>query len=252
MVPSGGCRRTTPMDGEARGRGRGEEVAAMSSNIVVRSRSVLLSVRTALLVTLGALAAIWVVQGFNAADGYRLDGSFGLVARNVGSLPHIIAVPFLHASVEHIESNTVPLAITTFLVALDGVRRWAYVTALVVVIGGIGYWLLGPSNVAVVGASGLIFGYLGYLVARGFFAHSIWQAVWQILLGVAVALYYQWTLVLLYPSAEVDAMHISWQGHLTGLLSGIIAAVMLGRRPARLEPALPAPPAAPQFPAPYL
>ena len=225
----------------------------MSSNVVVHGRSVLLSVRTALVVTLAALAAIWLVQGFNAADGYRLDGSFGLVARHLDSLPHIIAVPLLHASVEHIESNTVPLAVTCFLVALDGARRWAYVTALVVVLGGLGYWLLGPSNVAVVGASGLIFGYLGYLVARGFFAHSIWQAVWQILLGVAVALYYQWTLVLLYPSAEVNAMHISWQGHLTGLLAGIAAAVVLGRRPGRTELEPPAmPQAGPGFPAPYL
>jgi membrane associated rhomboid family serine protease len=224
----------------------------MSSNMVVRGRSVLYSVRTALLVTVGSLAAIWVVQGFNAADGYQLDASFGLVARNLDRLPDIIAVPFLHASVEHIESNSVPLAVTTFLVALDGVRRWAYVTALIVVLGGIGYWLLGPSNEAMVGASGLIFGYLGYLVARGFFAHSIWQGVWQLLLGVAVALYYQWTLVLLYPSAEVNAMHISWQGHLTGLAAGIIAAVMLGRKPAPLEPALPTPPPGPQFPTPYL
>ena len=225
----------------------------MSSNtMVLHGRSALYSVRTALAVTLATLAAIWVVQGFNAADGYRLDGSFGLVARQLGSLPHIIAVPFLHASTEHIESNTVPLAVTTFLVALDGLRRWAYVTALIVVLGGVGYWLLGPSGVAVVGASGLIFGYLGYLVARGFFAHSVWQAVWQIVLGVLVALYYQWTLVLLYPSAEVTAMHISWQGHLTGLLGGIGAAVLLGRRPAQPDTGLPTPPTAPSFPAPYL
>jgi membrane associated rhomboid family serine protease len=224
----------------------------MSSNIGLRSRSVLYSVRTALAVTLAALTAIWLVQGVNAADGYRLDGSFGLVARQLDSLPHIVAVPFLHASVQHIESNSIPLAVTTFLVALDGLRRWAYVTALIVLLGGAGYWLLGPSAVTVVGASGLIFGYLGYLVARGFFAHSLWLAAWQILLGVLVAMYYQWTLVLLYPSAEVTAMHISWQGHLTGLLGGIAAAAVLGRRPAPAQPVLPAPPSGPQFPTPYL
>jgi len=227
---------------------------AGSGNMALRGKSVLFSVRTAVLVTVAAIAAIWVVQGFNAADGYRLDGDLGLTARSLGSLPHIIAVPFLHVSMEHIESNTVPLAVTTFLVALDGLRRYLYVTAIIIVVGGLGYWMLGPSNVTMVGASGLIFGYLGYLVARGFFARSTWQAVWQLLLGVAVAVYYQWTLVLLYPSAEVTTMHISWQGHLTGLLSGIFAAVALGLRPAALEPTpltptLPPPDA--RFPSPY-
>lgn len=224
----------------------------MSSNIAVRGRSVLFSVRTALLVTLLSLAAIWIVQAFNAADSYQLDGSLGLVARNLDSLPHVVAVPFLHVSVEHIESNSVPLAVTTFLVALDGVRRYAYVTGLVVVLGGLLYWLVGPSNTTMVGASGLIFGYLGYLVTRGFFARSVWQAIWQILLGVAVAVYYQWTLVLLYPSAEVNTMHISWQGHLTGLFAGIFAAVALGRRPASIDqPTQPPFPPNPQFPSPY-
>jgi membrane associated rhomboid family serine protease len=223
-------------------------------SVAVRSgKSVLFSVRTAVLVTVAAIAAIWLVQGFNAADGYRLDGEFGLTSRSLASLPHIITVPFLHVSVEHIESNTVPLAVTTFLVALDGLRRYLYVTGIVIVVGGLGYWLLGPSNETMVGASGLIFGYLGYLVVRGFFARSVWQAVWQLLLGVAVAVYYQWTLVLLYPSAEVTTMHISWQDHLTGLLSGIIAAVALGRRPAgaELPPPNPALPPEVRFPSPY-
>lgn len=225
----------------------------MSSNMAVRSRSVFFSVRTAVVVTVLAIVAIWLVQGFNAADGYRLDGEFGLTARSLGSLPHIVAVPFLHVSVEHIESNTVPLAVTTFLVALDGLRRYLYVTAIIVVVGGLGYWLLGPSGVTMVGASGLIFGYLGYLVARGFFAQSLWQAVWQLVLGVAVAVYYQWTLVLLYPSAEVNTMHISWQGHLTGLLSGIFGAIVLGRRPAALTPPPTTPTLPPdsRFPSPY-
>jgi len=224
----------------------------MSSNMAVRSRSVFFSVRTAAVVTVAAIVAIWLVQGFNAADGYRLDGELGLTARNLGSLPHIVAVPFLHVSVEHIESNTVPLAVTTFLVALDGLRRYAYVTGIIVAIGGIGYWLLGPSGVTMVGASGLIFGYLGYLVVRGFFAQSAWQAVWQLLLGIAVAVYYQWTLVLLYPSAEVNTMHISWQGHLTGLLAGVFAAIALGRRPAAIDPPhTPVLPPDSRFPSPY-
>ncbi|MGH3417456.1 MAG: rhomboid family intramembrane serine protease, partial [Actinocrinis sp.] len=136
----------------------------------------------------------------------------------------------LHASLEHIESNTPPLALLTFLAALDGVKRFLYAAVMIVVVGGIGTWLFSPSNTNTVGASGLIFGLLGYVAVRGLFAPTLWQKVWQIAVGVAVFAYYQWTLVLLYPSATVSAEHISWQGHLSGLIAGVLAAVLAWRR----------------------
>lgn len=206
-----------------------------TDRLKAQGASMLAEMRVAAEVTVFVVALMWVVQAFNAADGYRLDAEYGIVARSITDLPHIITAPFLHLGLDHIESNTPPLALLTFLAALDGIKRFLYAAAIIIVVGGLGTWLVSPGNTDTVGASGLIFGLLGYVVVRGLFARSVWQAVWQIAVGVAVFVYYQWTLVLLYPSATVNAMHISWQGHLCGLLAGILAAVLAWRRGRRLD-----------------
>lgn len=206
-----------------------------TDRLKAQGASMLAELRVAAEVTVFVVALIWVVQAFNAADGYRLDADYGIVARNISSLPHIVTAPFLHLGLDHIESNTPPLALLTFLAALGGIRRFVYAAAIIIVVGGLGTWLVSPSNSDTVGASGLIFGLLGYVAVRGLFARSPWQAVWQIAVGIAVFVYYQWTLVLLYPSATVSAMHISWQGHLCGLIAGILAAVLMWRRGRRLD-----------------
>ena len=197
--------------------------------------SVLAELRLAAEVAVFVIALIWLVQAFNAADGYRLDAHYGIIARSVPDLPHVITSPFLHLGVDHIESNTPPLALLTFLAALDGIKRFLYAATVIIVIGGLGTWLFSPAGSDTVGASGVIFGLLGYVGVRGLFARAPVQAAWQIAVGVAVFVYYQWTLALLYPSATVDAMHISWQGHLCGLIAGILAAVLMWRRGRRLD-----------------
>jgi membrane associated rhomboid family serine protease len=199
-----------------------------------RGAAALVELRLAAEATVFLVGLIWLVQGINVLDGYRLDGGFGIVARSPSSLPHILTAPFLHVSMDHIESNTPPLALLSFLAALGGIRRFLFAAATIVVVGGLGTWLVSPANVATVGASGLIFGLLGYVAVRGLFAPTLWQKAWQLVVGIAVFIYYQWSLALLYPSATVTAMHISWQGHLCGLLAGILAAVLMWRRGKRV------------------
>jgi membrane associated rhomboid family serine protease len=200
-----------------------------------RGAAALVDLRLAAEITVFVIGLIWLVQGVNVLDGYRLDGELGIVARSPSSLAHILTAPFLHLSMAHIESNTPPLALLTFLAALGGIKRFLFAAVTIIVVGGLGTWLVSPSNSYTVGASGLIFGLLGYVAVRGLFAREWWQKIWQLAVGVAVFIYYQWTLVLLYPSATVNAMHISWQGHLCGLLAGILAAVLLWRRGKRLD-----------------
>lgn len=187
-------------------------------------RGVWLAIQQAGLVSLALIAVIWVVQGINAADDYRLDARFGLVSRDSSSLWHIFTMPFLHLNMEHIESNTMPLLILSFVAALGGLRYFWMATLFIVVVDGLGTWLISPSDVNTVGASGLIFGYLGFVVARGLFTRRIWQAA----IGALMAIYYFWTLPLLFPDAVTTQNNISWQGHLCGLIAGIGAALLVG------------------------
>jgi membrane associated rhomboid family serine protease len=203
----------------------------------VHARRWLTEARVAAEASVFLVVLIWAVQGVNVLDHYGLDHRFGIVSREPSTLPYILTAPFLHVSVTHIESNTLPLAILAFAAALGGLRRFLYVSAVIVLLGGLGTWLTSADNTVTVGASGLIFGYLGYVVTRGVFNRS----VWQIVLGVAVFAYYYWSLALLFPTSVVREMHISWQDHLSSFAAGIFAAYLAGRRRARSDELTPEP-----------
>jgi membrane associated rhomboid family serine protease len=183
------------------------------------------------LALVGAMAAVmWVVEVVNALDSYRLDVN-GIQPREVDGLDGILWAPFLHGSWGHLIGNTVPFLVLGAVVALGGLGRVALVTAIVAGVGGLGVWLFGPGNSVHIGASGLVFGYAGYLVARGFFSRSGLQLV----IGALVAVV--WGGTVLWSLIPRDG--ISWQGHLFGAVGGIVAARLLAPKPAEERPAAP-------------
>jgi membrane associated rhomboid family serine protease len=101
----------------------------------------------------------------------------------------------------------------------------AAVTVIVAVVGGLGTWLIAPENTVHIGASGIVFGFATYLVARGAYSRSIGQ----IALGIVVLAV--WGTTLLQGLVPEDG--ISWQGHLFGALGGVLAARLLHRRAVR-------------------
>jgi membrane associated rhomboid family serine protease len=115
----------------------------------------------------------------------------------------------------------IPFVFMGFFIALQGAKRLAQVTLIVVVVGGIGTWLVAPSNIPTIGASGVVFGYAGYLFARGFFDRSVSELLIGLLVGVV------WGVTLV--SSLVPHTGISWQGHLFGAVGGVVAASVLRR-----------------------
>jgi membrane associated rhomboid family serine protease len=105
---------------------------------------------------------------------------------------------------------------------LSGLRVWLFVTAFVVVVGDVATWLVAPSGI-VVGASALVFGWMGYLLARAYFSRRL---KW-ILTAVAVLIFFGTLLGNLLPS--VDA-RVSWQSHLCGFLAGVLVGWLLHPR----------------------
>jgi membrane associated rhomboid family serine protease len=172
----------------------------------------------------GIVALMWVIEIINTADSNGLDGD-GIYARNLDRVWGILTAPFIHASFAHLISNTIPLVFMGAIIALHGAARLAVVTAIVVVLGGIGTWLISPSGVSTIGASGLVFGYATYLLARGFFDRSLLELLTGLIVGAI------WGTVLI--ASLIPQQHISWQGHLSGAVAGVIAAYLLRRdRPA--------------------
>lgn len=165
------------------------------------------------------VVAIWLVYIINLVlfGGNLLY--FGIQPLDPASLPCILTSPLLHGSLEHIVSNTAPGALFAFLVGYSGKRVFWEVTAFVVCIGGIGTWLFGGVGTNHIGASGLVYGWLAYLLVRGFFNRS----GPQISLGVILAFLYSGLVWGMLPGTP----GVSWQAHLFGAVGGVVAAMII-------------------------
>ncbi|MFD3905989.1 rhomboid family intramembrane serine protease [Streptomyces sp. CB04723] len=182
---------------------------------------------TAGLLMAGWVALLWVLEGVDQVTGNALD-TYGISPREVAELRDVVPAAFLHSGWEHVASNSVPLLVLGFITALAGLRRFAAVVLTIIVASGLGIWLTAPANTVTLGASGVVFGLLGYLLVRGF----VDRRPWDVLIGIGVAVVYG---SLLWGVLPTDS-GISWQGHLFGLIGGVAAAFLFRRPPARRGP----------------
>ncbi|MFC5723943.1 rhomboid family intramembrane serine protease [Streptomyces gamaensis] len=180
--------------------------------------------RKAFFVMFGIVAAVWLAQLVNWAQGYALVREYGLRAGDVTSLPDILTAPLLHASWAHIESNSGPLFVFGFLAAYRGVARFLGVTLLIAVASGAAVWFLSQGGSVTVGASGLVYGYFGYVVVRGLFDRHLIDTLVGLVMGASFA--------FLLTTAVPGTPGISWQAHLGGLVGGLVGAWLFrDRRP---------------------
>jgi membrane associated rhomboid family serine protease len=167
------------------------------------------------------IPVLYLIELLDRATGHHLDQLGGIKPHEVSGLDGIVFAPFLHANFVHLYSNSVPLILTGTFVLARGVRRFLLVTALIAVASGLGVWLLGRGGTVVIGASGIIFGYLGYLLARGIVERS----PWGIAVGLLIGLLYGTQISGVLPTDQL----ISWQAHLFGFLGGVVAAIVFRR-----------------------
>ena len=178
----------------------------------------------AALIMLLLLAGMWMLELLDQLSGNQLD-QLGIHAREVDGMPEILTAPFLHAGWDHLMSNSLPFLVLGFLVLLSGLARWLVSSLIIIVISGMTAWLLTPANTIILGASGLIFGWLTYLLARG-----VWsRRPAQVVIAVLVLLVYGGLIWGVFPSGA----GISWQAHLGGAIAGVLAAWLLHRRASR-------------------
>jgi membrane associated rhomboid family serine protease len=175
-----------------------------------------------LLVLGGFVALLFAIELFNALMLRSLNRTFGLRPRSADGLLDIFTFPLLHANLNHLLSNSLPLIIFGFLVFLSGLRVFLTALAFSWLGSGVTVWMIGNGGITV-GASGLVFGLFAFLLVRGFFNHS-WR---QILLAVVLFMGYGSILLGLLPFV---AGYVSWQAHLGGAAGGVVAALLLRPR----------------------
>ncbi len=179
--------------------------------------------RSAGLLMVGWVALLWLLEVIDAVTGHALD-TYGVSPREVGELRDVIPAAFLHFGFDHVAANSLPLLVLGFLAALRGTGRFLAVVGIIIVVGGLGVWLTAPAGSVTAGASIVVFGLFGYLLVRGF----VDRVITDVIVGLVVAALYGSILWGVLPTEG----SVSWQGHLFGLLGGVLAAVLLRRRPA--------------------
>ncbi len=174
---------------------------------------------TAFRYAFGYLAAIWTVflVNFIFFGGYL--NNLGIHPLDTSSFLGIFLAPLLHADIGHIVSNSVPGAIFCFLIGYSGSKVFWEVTAFSVFSAGLGTWLFGGIGTNHIGASGLVYGWLTYLIVRGIFNRS----ARQIFLGLVLGFFYSGLIWGIFPGTP----GVSWQGHLFGALGGLLAGMII-------------------------
>ena len=171
-------------------------------------------------VVIAIMIAIEVIDVIVPADLDR----YGIRAQEPEGLPGILSAPWLHHGFGHLWSNAVPLFVLGWLTLLSGLRKFLLAVLGIVIVSGLAAWALtdGPGTQYVVGASGVVFGLLTYLLARGIITRDIRQ----IAVSVIVLILYGGVLWGVLPTQS----GVSWQGHLGGAVAGVLMAWLLNRQ----------------------
>lgn len=175
---------------------------------------------------IGAVVLLWVLEIIDTLLLHLLD-NFGIQARELDGLPGILFAPFLHVGFGHLLSNSLPLLVLGFLILVGsgGARRFVVSTVTSGLTSGIAAWILTPAHTLVMGASGVVFGWLTYLIARGALARD-WKSI---AISIFVLLVYGSVIWGVFPSTA----GVSWQAHLGGAIGGVLAAWLMHRRRSR-------------------
>jgi membrane associated rhomboid family serine protease len=174
-------------------------------------------------IVLGSIVAVlWLLE---IADALLLRGaldSFGIAPRALTSLPAVLVAPLLHAGFGHLLANTIPFVVLGWMVMWRRTGDLFVVLLASALASGLGVWLFGGAHTLHLGISGVIFGFFGFLLARGYYERSIG--------AIAVAL----VAFLLYGGILWGVLPlqqgVSWQGHLFGFVGGVVTAYVMARQ----------------------
>ncbi|MEO1621579.1 MAG: rhomboid family intramembrane serine protease, partial [Cyanobacteria bacterium J06632_3] len=166
----------------------------------------------------GVVCVLWAIEIVDAVVFAGGLDQFGIHPRSISGLWGILFAPFLHGDFAHLLSNTIPFITLSWLIMLRATEDWLAVSLIAALVGGLGTWLFGAPSSVHIGASGVIFGYFGFLLLRGYFERSL------VAISFSVLVFFMYGGILWGVLPRLDGAPISWEGHLFGFVGGILAA----------------------------
>ena len=175
------------------------------------------NVGTSVVLVGALLAAMWLIEALDTfALSDRLQGN-GILPRSIAGLDGVLWSPFLHSGFPHLISNSIPFGVLSLLILTGGRPRYLKASAIIIVLGGLLVWAFAIGrNENHIGASGWVFGMLGFLLA----AAVLEKRPLSIVAGLIAVVFYGGTILVNF----VPTAGISWEGHLFGFVAGIVAA----------------------------
>ena len=190
----------------------------MFENIATEIHQLILAMKINTVFALELVSILWFIHIINCMMQYRLN-VLGIRSRKLSGLPGIIFAPLLHGDFNHLFFNTIPLFVLSALILPEGRITFYYVSGTITILSGFLIWLFGRRGIHI-GASSLIMGYFGYLLAKAYFHVT---ATTIILAGFCL-FYFGGLFLSLFPGAKKN---VSWEGHVFGFASGIFISYYL-------------------------
>ncbi|HIK15138.1 MAG TPA: rhomboid family intramembrane serine protease [Leptolyngbyaceae cyanobacterium M33_DOE_097] len=195
-------------------------------SLEAEKQGIVREIKTQITILVGLVAFAWALELLDIfVFNHQLD-RFGIYPRAVIGLRGIVFAPFLHGGVFHLIANTIPFVVLGWLIMLRETTDFFIVSAVSALVGGFGTWLLGRPSFHI-GASGVIFGFLGYLLARGWFDRKPLSIALSLFVGITYG-------SMIWGVLPLNRW-VSWEGHLFGFLGGVLAARLISDRRAKIH-----------------
>lgn len=166
------------------------------------------------------IVLIWTVYWAEVRYGYDF-ADHGILPRTIRGLKGIVFSPFIHASIKHLYNNTFPLFILGVILLYFYGKQSLKVIVYGTLLSGFLTWLIGREAYHI-GASGLIYMFCSFIFFKGIFT----RYYRLIALSLLVVFLYGGLLWYLFPIDE----DISWEGHLSGFITGFVLAIFIRRK----------------------
>ena len=173
-----------------------------------------------ILIALIFVFAIWLV--FWIEDTFHLDfTTYGVYPRTFKGLRGILFSPFIHSGFKHIFNNSIPLFVLTFFLFYHYKSVAWKILFWGLLLTGFGTWAIGRPSYHI-GMSGIIYMLVSFL----FFSGIIIKYYRLMAVSLIVVFLYGSLIWFMLPLET----HMSWEGHLSGFITGLILALIYAKK----------------------